>query len=89
MESDCLEAVLDIKNEILHTLKAGLIYKLYNTREIIASLKNVSIMHASRSCNRVAHRLAVIAYEADHDDVWHDQAPNCIQDFLLLECNQP
>ncbi|KAL6218426.1 hypothetical protein ACLB2K_011640 [Fragaria x ananassa] len=61
-EPDCLKAVTDIANlQQTHTVEAGIVNDI---RCILHDLHNVRIIHVLRTCNRVTHRIATMAYEA-------------------------
>ncbi|XP_062028521.1 uncharacterized protein LOC133744429 [Rosa rugosa] len=86
IESDCLEAVKNIANvHDTHIVEAALID---DVRVALCALTSVTVQHAPRACNRVAHRLASMAYEARTKSVWYNQAPEDILDVLNYDCNQ-
>ncbi|XP_062014412.1 uncharacterized protein LOC133730929 [Rosa rugosa] len=85
IESDCLEAVQEISCSDHDLTKFGAI--LDDIHELMTSIHGVQILHAPRSCNTVAHRLASIAFESDQQEFWLHSAPNCILDVVQHDCN--
>ncbi|XP_024199929.1 uncharacterized protein LOC112203151 [Rosa chinensis] len=85
IESDCTEAITEASCED-HTLLAngGLIDDIQSA---MATIPQVQLCYAPRSCNRIAHRLAGIGFEATHHIVWLDQTPECITDVITYDCN--
>ncbi|XP_062028495.1 uncharacterized protein LOC133744394 [Rosa rugosa] len=84
IETDCLLAVNAIHSSAPNLSSLG---SLIN--DIQAAMRcnpGVQITFASRSCNRIAHRLANIAYESAQGVVWSDSIPDCIIDLVQQEC---
>ncbi|XP_062028992.1 uncharacterized protein LOC133744998 [Rosa rugosa] len=87
IESDCLEATLDIGNQRYDLIDYSAI--IDDIRMTLASFLGVQICFAPRTCNAVAHRLASIAFDENYTSVWIDKVPECILDVLQSDCNQP
>ncbi|XP_062005870.1 uncharacterized protein LOC133723052 [Rosa rugosa] len=86
IESDCMEAIQEIHCPDYELLANGSIVD--DIHRTWGKLKGVHFDYTPRSCNRVAHRLAAIGFEATQDVVWTSQAPESIFDVLDKDCNQ-
>ncbi|XP_061993522.1 uncharacterized protein LOC133711407 [Rosa rugosa] len=80
IESDCLQAVQDIAFADYQSLDFG---------SIIDDIQGVQICFAPRTSNKVAHRLANMAFESDQNETWFGSIPNCILDIVQEETHPP
>ncbi|PRQ56010.1 hypothetical protein RchiOBHm_Chr1g0331041 [Rosa chinensis] len=85
IETDCLEATLDLNNPRWDLLPYAAI--MADIRVILQSKPELQICFAPRTCNMVAHRLASLAFDDNDSHVWRDHPPECILDVLALDCN--
>lgn len=86
IHSDCLIAVqaLNSAEEDLSPL-GNLIEDI---KVLFKELPNISISHASRTTNFVAHRLASFGFDSGSHSEWFSHAPDFILDALLYDCNR-
>ncbi|KAM5552059.1 hypothetical protein ABKV19_026762 [Rosa sericea] len=85
IESDCLEATEEVMSDNYEfSIHAGLIDDI---KMAMQRGRGVKLQHEAQTCNIVAHRLANIAFEAEHRTIWYSVAPDIILDVLQSDCN--
>ena len=83
IQSDCLEAIAEIKAPDHELLANGGIIDYI--KHLCNSMVNVSLVHTPRTCNGIAHRLAAIGFDDNLAAIWVDNPPECILDLLQIE----
>ncbi|XP_024178222.1 uncharacterized protein LOC112184181 [Rosa chinensis] len=81
--SDCLLAVQDINNGSPILTEYGPLIE--DIGFILQQLHPIKITYAPRACNKLAHRLASLAYESEQSVSWLHTIPDCIQDIVQQE----
>ena len=84
IESDCTEAISEANARDSSLLANGALIEDIQTA--MNRLQSTSIAYVPRDCNRVAHRLASIGFEATDSFTWFDQVPECIHDVMQHDC---
>ncbi|XP_061993490.1 uncharacterized protein LOC133711375 [Rosa rugosa] len=87
VETECLDATLDLKNPKWDLL--AYIAIMADIRALLQSKDSkpeIQICFAHRTYNRVAHRLASVAFDDNDSHVWRDNPLACIIDVLALDC---
>lgn len=56
-------------------------------RSFVGLLPEVHLNHVGRGCNRVSHELAQLTKRTSNNAVWRLDAPPCIHDIVLRDCN--
>ncbi|XP_062028881.1 uncharacterized protein LOC133744867 [Rosa rugosa] len=84
IEIDCMNAVEEIADtQFTHASNEGL---LDDIRQDLLALSKVVVQHTPRICNRIAHRLAATAYDANMAWYWLDHPPDFILDMINYDC---
>ncbi|KAL6194051.1 hypothetical protein ACLB2K_035135 [Fragaria x ananassa] len=83
IQSDCLEAIAEIKAPDHELLANGGI--IDDVKHLCNSIVNVSLVHTPRTCNGIAHRLAAIGFDDNLAAIWVDNPPECMLDLLQIE----
>ncbi|XP_024159338.1 uncharacterized protein LOC112166687 [Rosa chinensis] len=86
LQSDSAEAITEIQSHDHSWLANGGL--IDDIKQVWHQLEGIQLLHTPRSCNGVAHRLAVIGFEAVHASVWLYQALACLLDVLQHDCNK-
>lgn len=86
IHSDCLLAVQAINREAEDLSSLGSL--IDDIKDLLIAAPDISILHASRTTNFVAHRLANFSYESIGHSEWFSHAPEFILDALLYDCNR-
>ncbi|XP_062014340.1 uncharacterized protein LOC133730842 [Rosa rugosa] len=84
IETDCMDVISsigDMQSTYVH--EEGLID---NIRQVLHQRPHIFLQYAPRACNRVAHRLANLAYEDSNSYVWIVQPPDLILELLKNDC---
>ncbi|XP_062028850.1 uncharacterized protein LOC133744829 [Rosa rugosa] len=85
IESDCLVAIQAITSEVPDmSVYSPLIEDIKVGARVF---QDISFVHAPRSANCVAHRLASHAFENEGSFEWFAQAPELILDAIMYDCN--
>lgn len=85
LETDCQELVNLWKNrEGNRSVIAPILLEIH---EKSVDFQDLSFLHASRLCNRVAHELAKQSSGELQTVVWHE-TPSCIHSLSEADCNQ-
>ncbi|XP_024164491.1 uncharacterized protein LOC112171562 [Rosa chinensis] len=85
IESDCLLAIQDLaRTDVNLSELSNLVQDIQQTIQV---MQGVQISFSPRSCNKVAHRLASLAFDDGHSEDWHARPPSCILDLITKDCN--
>ena len=84
IESDCTEAIGEATTRDPSLLANGALIE--DIQSAMSRLLSISIEYVPRDCNKVAHRLASIGFEAENSFTWLDQVPECIHDVMQHDC---
>ncbi|XP_024190675.1 uncharacterized protein LOC112194687 [Rosa chinensis] len=83
IQSDCLLVVQDINgNSTNHTEYGTLIEDI---QFMLQQLQQIHVSYTPRTCNKIAHRLANLAFESEQTMYWIQETPDCIRDIVLKE----
>jgi hypothetical protein len=83
-ETDCLVAVSAI-NKPEKDL-SQLCYIVNDIKELLYSDGRISVVHVSRSCNRLAHSIAAIARSCNSVGFWLGAIPDIVEPLMIEEC---
>ncbi|XP_024177957.1 uncharacterized protein LOC112183874 [Rosa chinensis] len=87
IESDCLQAVQEIAYADYQSLDFGSV--IDDIRVGMMDIQGVQICFAPRTSNKVAHKLANMAFDSGQHETWFGSVPNCILDIVQQETHPP
>ncbi|RXI02334.1 hypothetical protein DVH24_030263, partial [Malus domestica] len=83
LECDSLKIVAALRDSSPFPFNVRIVVK--DSRELMASITEVSYTHVRRQANGIAHRLARAAIRSESSRCWFKEPPDLILDLLIKE----